>query len=130
MSPTISGLLDVPAHAELTPSYEELQARIAELQAEREDARSRLQRLAEVQNPRDKILLGLGEQIRTLGMADMCARYLVVDGRLELWAPEIKRISVEEENWRQASRLQRPIYRSYGSPRSQESVTVLRMLPV
>jgi hypothetical protein len=45
--------------AETSPSYEELQARVAELAADRDDARWRLGRLAQVDSPRDKILLGL-----------------------------------------------------------------------
>ena len=52
------------------PTYEELQSRVAELGAGAQDAKRRLERLIALKDPRDKIMLGIWEQIRASGLAD------------------------------------------------------------
>ena len=64
-----------------SPTYEELQARLAELEAAHGESDRRLRRLASIKNPRDKLLLGLMEQLRDRNLTDLFSAW-VVDGHL------------------------------------------------
>ena len=68
--------------ADTRPTYEELAARLAAIEAEQEDARWRLRRLAGVGNSRDKLLLGLWEQMRPTGLADRFQISIASQGQL------------------------------------------------
>ncbi len=62
--------------AEPRPTYDELAARVAELEAAEQETKWHLQRLAEIEDPLEKILVGIWEQVRAAGLADRWGPYL------------------------------------------------------
>ncbi len=71
------------------PTYEELVARVAELEASHQEGDRRLRRLASIDNPRDKLLMGLLEQMRDAVGCDLFSLVLA-DGQ-GLVKPELSR---------------------------------------
>ena len=67
---------------ERQPTYEELKARVAELEAAEQLTTWRLQRLAALENPRDKVILGVWEQVHAAGLADRRGTYIASGGEL------------------------------------------------
>jgi len=57
------------------PTVQELEARVAELEAREQETQWRLQRLAELDDPLEKILTGIWEQIRARALADRWEPY-------------------------------------------------------
>jgi GAF domain-containing protein len=88
--------------AESTPSYEELQARVAELEDEREDARWRLRRLAAIEDPLEKTTLGIWELLRASDLADNWALMISKGDALILLRQRDLRRDPAENAWMEA----------------------------
>lgn len=65
-----------------SPTYEELQARLAEMEAAEQLTKWHFERLAALQNPLDKLLVGIWEQLRLTGLADRWGAFVAGDGGL------------------------------------------------
>ena len=57
------------------PTYDELQARVAELEAAEQTTKWHLNRLATIEKPLDKLLAGIWQQLRMAGLADSWGAY-------------------------------------------------------